>query len=138
PGRERPFLLGTALRVSREFRRAGIRRGLFGEWDDEAMATPLEEQPAVDDLVERKEARDLLDRVLESMPEELRAGFVLFELECLSTSEIAAALAIPDGTVASRLRRARERFRVMSRHLLSQRNRSAWSGAHASPRKGDA
>ncbi len=41
---------------------------------------------------------------------------MLFELEGLSSPEIAASLEIPLGTVASRLRRAREQFRrVVSR-----------------------
>ncbi len=37
----------------------------------------------------------------------------MFELEGLSSPEIAASLEIPLGTVASRLRRAREQFRVV-------------------------
>jgi RNA polymerase sigma-70 factor (ECF subfamily) len=44
------------------------------------------------------------------MPEELRVVFVLFEIEEMSTPEIASLLAIPTGTAASRLRRAREEF----------------------------
>ena len=52
----------------------------------------------------------MLDRILEQMDLDLRAVFVLFELEELTTSEIAALLEIPTGTVASRLRRARETF----------------------------
>jgi RNA polymerase sigma-70 factor (ECF subfamily) len=49
----------------------------------------------------------LLDKVLAELPEDLRAIIVLFELEELRTPEIAEALGIPVGTVASRLRRAR-------------------------------
>jgi RNA polymerase sigma-70 factor (ECF subfamily) len=44
------------------------------------------------------------------MPIELRVVFVLFELEEMTTAEIATLLEIPSGTVASRLRRARETF----------------------------
>ena len=44
------------------------------------------------------------------MPDDLRVVFVLYELEEMSTPEIAALLEIPPGTAASRLRRAREAF----------------------------
>ena len=44
------------------------------------------------------------------MPEDFRNVFVLFELECMTMTEIAHVLSIPAGTVASRLRRARELF----------------------------
>ena len=44
---------------------------------------------------------------------DLAEVFVMFELEGLSSPEIAASLEIPLGTVASRLRRAREQFRVV-------------------------
>jgi RNA polymerase sigma-70 factor (ECF subfamily) len=48
--------------------------------------------------------------VLEGLPEDLRTVFVLFEGEGLTTAEIASALGISMGTVASRLRRSREAF----------------------------
>jgi RNA polymerase sigma-70 factor, ECF subfamily len=51
--------------------------------------------------------------VLDAMPIELRAVFVLFELEGMTSPEIAAISGLPPGTVASRLRRARERFREL-------------------------
>ncbi|MGC4070580.1 MAG: sigma factor-like helix-turn-helix DNA-binding protein [Polyangiaceae bacterium] len=44
------------------------------------------------------------------MPEELRAVFALYELEEVTMAKIAQLLDIPPGTVASRLRRAREWF----------------------------
>jgi RNA polymerase sigma-70 factor (ECF subfamily) len=43
---------------------------------------------------------------------DLRAVFVLDEIEEMSRAEIAHALGIPEGTVASRLRRARQDFQV--------------------------
>ena len=48
--------------------------------------------------------------MLDALPMELRAPFVLFELEEVPSAEIAAMLDLPVGTVASRLRRAREEF----------------------------
>jgi RNA polymerase sigma-70 factor, ECF subfamily len=53
----------------------------------------------------------MLDRVLDQMETDLRTVFVLYEFEELNMAEIASALGIPQGTVASRLRRARADFR---------------------------
>jgi RNA polymerase sigma-70 factor, ECF subfamily len=109
-GSERSFLFQTALRVASDHRRATRRRR-------EADAAPLVEAleladpaPATDELVELRRARVELDRILDSMPLELRAVFVLFELDQTTMAEIAKLLALPAGTVASRLRRAREAF----------------------------
>ena len=44
------------------------------------------------------------------MPMELRAVFVLSELEELTMAQIAEMMSTPPGTVASRLRRARAAF----------------------------
>ena len=43
--------------------------------------------------------------------------FVLYELEELTMAEIARTLELPAGTIASRLRRAREAFEELSRRL---------------------
>jgi RNA polymerase sigma-70 factor, ECF subfamily len=63
----------------------------------------------------------LLDAVLATLPPELRQVFVLFELEELTMREIAAALRLPAGTVASRLRRAREMFKAEAAKQLERR-----------------
>jgi RNA polymerase sigma-70 factor (ECF subfamily) len=70
-------------------------------------------------LLEQRRAREDLDSVLAEMPLDLRAAFVLFEIEGCSQPEIAEALRVPKGTVASRLRRARADFaRRARRHGL--------------------
>jgi RNA polymerase sigma-70 factor (ECF subfamily) len=51
---------------------------------------------------------------------DLRAVFVLFELEEMPTAEIAEALELPTGTVASRLRRAREEFRRIAARVQAR------------------
>ena len=52
----------------------------------------------------------LCDLALSKVNPELAEVFVLYEIEGLSSPEIAALLEIPLGSVASRLRRAREQF----------------------------
>lgn len=113
PGSERPFLFGTAMRVASDARRSrSRRREVSGEEAHEAF----DPGPDPEEIATRKNARAVLDEVLDSMSMELRAVFVLFELEELPSTEIAEVLEIPVGTVASRLRRAREEFqRIVAR-----------------------
>lgn len=103
-GSEKSFLFGTALRVASDARkRAHVRREVATDaLDDEAGSAPTTEE-----LVDQRRARALLDAVLEEMELELRTVLVLYELEEMSTPEIAELLGIPLGTAASRLRRAR-------------------------------
>ncbi|MDF3066954.1 MAG: hypothetical protein K0R38_2555 [Polyangiaceae bacterium] len=106
-GAERSFLLQTALNVAAHARRSAARRR-------EAPASELPElvdAATPEQLTSLKHDRALLERVLSELPPELRSVLVLSEVEELSRDEIAACLAIPPGTVASRLRRAREQLR---------------------------
>jgi RNA polymerase sigma-70 factor (ECF subfamily) len=115
PGKERAFVYGTALRVAHSRSR---RRDRSVELDE--PSTTDAEAPGIEDLLDQREARKLLDELLEQMPFELRAVFVLFELEELSSIEIAEALEIPRGTAASRLRRAREDFQARVTRLRAR------------------
>jgi RNA polymerase sigma-70 factor (ECF subfamily) len=106
-GSERSFLIGTALRVASDVRRTLGRRREVPEDEGDEPTSPV---PPPDELAHQRQLRAVLDGVLAAMPDDLRVVFVLFELEEMSTPEIAALLEIPVGTAASRLRRAREAF----------------------------
>ena len=54
-----------------------------------------------------------LDRAIARLPEEQRAVLLLVTLEEMSYEEVAQTLAIPIGTVMSRLSRARDKLRAM-------------------------
>ena len=114
PGRERPFLFGVTLRIASRAHRTRQRRRevLVAE-----PAEPSDPAPGVEEQLDRARARVALEEILDSMPIELRAVFVLFELEQATTSDIAALLELPSGTVASRLRRAREHFQAAVKRL---------------------
>ena len=107
PGRERPFLYGVALNIGARTRRSLGRRR---EEPFESAGEREAPEPNGEQLLEQRQARALLDQLLAEMPEDLRVVFVLFELEELSTPQIAELCEIPIGTAASRLRRAREDF----------------------------
>ena len=114
-GREKSFLVGTAVRVAANIRRSQRARAVVLEPAGDAQAA--DPGPLPDALMEAREARALLERVLTAMPDEHRTVFVLFEFEGLSQPEIADVVEIPVGTVASRLRRAREIFDAEVRKL---------------------
>ena len=59
----------------------------------------------------RTEQKDLMEQALARLDPELRSMFLLREVEELSYRELAEALDIPEGTVGSRLNRARHELR---------------------------
>jgi len=107
-GRERPYLLGIALRVASHARRTVQRRRESPIEDELSMphAGPLPDQ-----LLDERRAYALLETIVAELPDGTREAFVLFEIEELSANEVAEILDIPVGTVASRVRRAREQVR---------------------------
>lgn len=120
-GAERSFLYGVCLRVASRSRRTHARRReVMG---DDAAPERVDTAERPDELLDRARAKALLDEILGAMPMELRSVFTLFELEQLTMSEIAELLGIPQGTVASRLRRARELFSE-HRHRIEVRMKS--------------
>jgi RNA polymerase sigma-70 factor (ECF subfamily) len=114
PEAEKSFLLQTALRMAAHARRTLARRR---EVHDSDAQLRIQVPVQTEQLLDQKRARELLDQVLETMTPDLRMVFVLYELEELSMIEISSALEIPQGTVASRLRRARADFRERVRAL---------------------
>jgi RNA polymerase sigma-70 factor (ECF subfamily) len=129
PGKERSFLYGAAVHVAAHVRRSLARRpdslvpapmpsdGSDGRIAAAEVGQRADPSPTPEAQAEASADRAMLDRVLEEMPMELRSVLVLAEVEELSGKEIAAALGIPMGTVASRLRRAREDFEARVRRL---------------------
>ena len=107
-GAERQFLYQVALNTAAHVRRRLARRR---EVMDDQVPERIESFATPEQLTSRKEMRRLLDEVAGRMSKPLYDVFKLFEFEQANLAEIAARLAIPRGTVASRLRRARAQFR---------------------------
>jgi RNA polymerase sigma-70 factor (ECF subfamily) len=106
-GRARAFLYGTAIRIAANARRTQRRRR---EIPSEIAQQASGREPALDELVEQRRARQLLDELLCKLPGDLRRVLILAEIEQLTAQQIAELEAVPAGTVASRLRRARATF----------------------------
>lgn len=105
PGRERAFLCSTTLHLASKVHRSAYVRA---EDNVETWEHFGSEAPNPEELLQERRGRAELDAILAELPGLLRAVFVLFELEFLTQAEIADTLQIPPGTVASRLRKARE------------------------------
>ena len=102
------WLFGISVRVAAQFRRrAHLRREEVVEQVPERPSNPgfTPEQASL-----ALEARRVLERVLDTLEARQRAVFVMFEIDGLACSEIAAQLEVPIGTVHSRLHAARKAF----------------------------
>ena len=119
PGSERSFLLSTARGVAANARRAQARsREVL---DEQLLAEHTDDRANPEQAAAAKQARRLLEAFLEELPEDARTVFILFELEGMTMAAIAESLALPPGTVASRLRRARESFHAAAKRFQAQR-----------------
>ncbi len=116
-GRERAFLFSTALNVAAKAHRSRHRRR---EVSDDELDERRDSIPGLEELIDRRRARQLLDELLDAMPEDLRIVFVLYEIEELTMTEIAGVIQAPQGTVASRLRRARGEFNTRVARIEKQ------------------
>lgn len=126
PGRELPFLVGVVAHLAANARRR--RRNSHEILSDRVIAQTSDPRANPEELLVRRRARQQLEALLDRLPQPHREVFVLFELEEMPLQEIAAALAIPVGTAATRLRRARVLFhsevaRLRSREAALDRKR---------------
>jgi RNA polymerase sigma-70 factor, ECF subfamily len=115
PGRESAFLYGVALRVAANEVRRQSSAMPFAAVED--LPQLLDGTPSAEEQLVERQARALLDDVLDQLPLDLRSVLVLHELEGLEVRQIAAIEGIPIGTASSRLRRAREEFSAVAKRL---------------------
>jgi len=119
-GSERAFFLSTAYHVARRLRDFRMRKG---EVSDEVLLELYAGTPDPESAAAQRQERALLDDLLEEMPIDLRAVFVLSEIEDQTAPDIARVLDLPTGTVASRLRRARADFDARVERLKASARR---------------
>jgi RNA polymerase sigma-70 factor (ECF subfamily) len=121
-GSEHSFLYGVALRVA-----SGERRKLRNAGTPVFSICPESPVPCgkknPEQRVEDKQARQLLDHVLDQMSPSLKSIFVLYELENIAVKEIAELHEIPLGTANSRLRRARIEFSIICKRVQTVHKR---------------
>ena len=101
--------------------------------DDPDLPVVPDRGPSPEELSEEHERRQLLWQAIESLPEPHRIPLLLREIEGLSYREIAQALDLEEGTVKSRLARARLLLRKL---LLQKGNLPTGSPSNQLGRKG--
>ena len=111
----RTWLAGVAMRVASDHRRWRRRKDPHDPLPDEPTFATTEPSPEA--ALQRAQSAQLLDRLLDAIPEERRAVFFLTELEQMSAPEVSEALGIPVNTVYSRLRVARAEFEAAASRL---------------------
>jgi RNA polymerase sigma-70 factor (ECF subfamily) len=120
--KERAFLISTTVRVAANRRRRRKRRpedpsDALDHVDGLGGLTGTPSRMPGEGAVETSQRLALLHVALDAMTEPQRAAFILFELEELTARQIAEQLAVTEGTIVSRVRRAREvLWRVFEDH----------------------
>jgi RNA polymerase sigma-70 factor (ECF subfamily) len=100
-----------------DYRRRREERSRVSE-DSEALATLPDRAETHHHALEREERAQLVRRALRALPAPLREAVVLCDLQGMAYEEIAEALALPLGTVKSRINRGRLE---LARRLLGHR-----------------
>lgn len=88
-------------------------RGLRDEVDDAVLAELPADQPTPEGHAERRETASRVRAAVAALPLGQRQVVTLVDLEEMSYAEVAAVLAVPIGTVMSRLCRARAALRQL-------------------------
>jgi RNA polymerase sigma-70 factor (ECF subfamily) len=113
------WLFGICMRVAANYRRRRrwTREVLAGGFEDERPAALV----GADEVLARREQREIAERALNRLEVAKRATFVMFELESLTCNEIAELMSVPVGTVYSRLHSARRQLEKSLRRDLARR-----------------
>jgi RNA polymerase sigma-70 factor (ECF subfamily) len=74
--------------------------------------------PAADDRIAGRQMQELLERLIAGLPEDLRFPLELSTVQELNSSEIAEVMEIPEGSVRTRLFRARKQLKEKLAILL--------------------
>src|SRR5579883_2035471 len=96
------FLHGVAARTALEARTVSLRRR-----SRETVTPTFPDPPAADPCPAETELLRALDAEIARLPDHLRTAVVLVELEGRPRPEVAARLGVPEGTLSSRLAKAR-------------------------------
>ncbi len=93
-----------------EGRRAHGSLTYISEEEDEKELEIPDDRFSPETLMEKKKLREAVNKGLMSLPKDYRAILLLREIDGLSYEEIAEALSLEEGTVKSRIFRARKRL----------------------------
>lgn len=107
----RTFLLSIAHNHARHYVRAASRRRAAMTRFEEESASSHAESP--DEDAERRQLAARLQRALDQLPLDQRVAFVLCEVEEQTSTEAAAIVGAPEGTVRTRVFHAKKKLREL-------------------------
>ena len=103
PGKEKAWLLKVALNRCRDlWRESWIKRVVLG-------SPAFEMIPAPDEMEQLAEHQDLM-QAIHRLPPDFREIILLYYYQSYGIAEIADMLSLPEGTISSRLSRARKKL----------------------------
>ena len=95
---------------------------------DAADVSPVSTEPDALVTLERGDRRAMLHRALARLPDTLRAAVLLRDIQELSYLEIADRLALPEGTVKSRINRGRKELARQIGRQMSDEDKATGTG----------
>ncbi|HPF88757.1 MAG TPA: sigma-70 family RNA polymerase sigma factor [Candidatus Limiplasma sp.] len=106
PGHEKAWLLKVALNRCRDLWRSGwVKRVVLG--------SPMFEIIPAEDTQERRDDEEAMMTAVHQLPPQFREVILLFYYQNFGISEIAQILSLPEGTISSRLSRARSKLKAI-------------------------
>ena len=106
----RTFLISVAVNHARHHVRAAARRRYAMERYEREPSRPVNDP---EQMTGRRELAQVLERCLDALPLDQRVAFVLCEVEERSSTEVAAIVGAPEGTVRTRLFHAKKKLRAL-------------------------
>jgi len=116
----RAWLATVAWRVALDRKRVSAEVAL--EDAAEAVSKLRADGAPADEIAASRQMMSLLDRLVSSLPRDLREPLILATTEELTSAEISQVLGIPEGSVRGRLLRGREILRVKLAALLEPKH----------------
>ena len=107
---ERAYLARVAWRVAVDYKRRSST-SVAGAADPLGLDAMASSYPGPDEQMSEDNQRAMVHLLVDSLAEELRVPLVLSAFEELNSREIGKVLGIPEGTVRTRLQRARQILR---------------------------
>lgn len=105
------FLMSVAINLYRNYKRKlSIRQRIIGigiELEEEITEVPSMEQ-LTEEKVVAKEACQMVRQAVEKLPDKYKIPILLFYMEDLAIADISEILKLPEGTIKSRIHRAKK------------------------------
>lgn len=108
---ERAYVARVAWRTAVDLRRASRPASFSAPMDGDLLLDPPSTAPGPEEALLMANQEAFVHALIDALPEDLRVPLVLSSGEELNSREIARVLGIPEGTVRTRLQRARQLIR---------------------------